>query len=404
VNRVGLDLRSLDGRLTSVVAVGIVGAGPAGLFAANVLVSAGIECEVLERLDEEAVRARARAGLIEDRTARLLDAHGLADGMVKRGKTLGSCEFRRDRRSYVFAYGALSGGRHYVYPQQFLVGDLIDSLRSAGGDVRFATPVDAIALDGQPVIRTGDGSPLRCDFVLGCDGFHGVSRAAAGGTLSPEVDFDAEWLALLAEAPPSSEHQIYGLHREGFAGHMHRTATTSRFYLQVRPGTGLREWDDETIWSALDERLAAHDQVVVHGPIIERSVLELRSGVTQPMQLGPLYLAGDAAHIVTPAGGKGMNLALQDVAELVEGLVAVYRSGDRRRLDAYSSIRLPKVWRAVEFSHSMLQMLLAYRPGTAAGEFHEGLRSTRLAHLMDGGAFAQDFAVTYVGLDAERAP
>jgi p-hydroxybenzoate 3-monooxygenase len=275
--------------------------------------------------------------------------------MLKRGKTLGSCEFRRGGQRFVFDYGSLSGGLHYVYPQQFLVGDLIDAFRSCGGHIRFATPADSVALGDRPVVRAGDGTSIECDFVLGCDGFHGVSRAAAAGTVCSEVDFGAEWLALLAEASPSSEHQIYGLHRDGFAGHMHRTATTSRFYLQVNPGTDVDEWDDDAIWSALDERLSARGQVLIRGPIVERSVLELRSCVTQPMQVGPLYLAGDAAHIVTPAGGKGMNLALQDVAELVQGIVGVYRSGDRARLDAYSSLRLPKIWRAVEFSHWMLQ-------------------------------------------------
>jgi p-hydroxybenzoate 3-monooxygenase len=299
----------------------------------------------------------------------------------------------------VLDYASLSGGVHHVYPQQFLVADLIDSLRAVGGCVRFATPVESIRLADRPVICAADGTSLEVDFVLGCDGFHGVSRAAAAGTVCSEVDFGAEWLALLAEAPPSSDHQIYGLHQQGFAGHMHRTSTTSRFYLQVHPGTRVDDWEDDAIWSALAVRLAAPDQILLRGPILERSVLELRSCVTQPMQAGPLYLAGDAAHIVTPAGGKGMNLALQDVAELVEGIVTVYRSGDRSRLDAYSSIRLPRVWRAVEFSHWMLQMLLAHRTDTAARAFHEGLRDARLTRLMEGGPFAQDFAVSYVGID-----
>ena len=386
-------------KLTSVSPVGIIGAGPAGLFAANVLVRAGIDCEIFERLDEGAARARARAGLIEDRTARLLDAYGLADGMLKRGKTLGACEFRRGGVRHVFDYGSLSGARHHVYPQQFLVADLIDSLRSVGTEVRFATPVESVELGDGPVVRGDDGTTVDCDFVLGCDGFHGVSRLAATGAVCSGVDFGAEWLALLAEAAPSSEHQIYGLHPDGFAGHMHRTSTTSRFYLQVNPGTRLDEWDDNAIWSALEQRLAADGEVVVRGPIVERSILELRSHVTQPMQVGPLFLAGDAAHIVTPAGGKGMNLALQDAAELVEGIIGFYSSGNRGRLDAYSSTRLPKIWRAVEFSHWMLQMLLARRMDTAEGEFHDGLRATRLARLMEHGAFAQDFAVSYVGLD-----
>lgn len=212
--------------------VGIVGAGPAGLFAANVLVRAGIDCVVLERLAEDAVRARARAGLIEDRTAVLLERHGLADGMLRRGKTLGACEFRRAGRRYVFDYASLSGACHRVYPQQLLVADLVDSLRSAGGEVRFVAPVGSVRLAGRPVIVTADGQELPCGFVLGCDGFHGVARVAAAGTASCGTGFGAEWLTILAEAPPSSEYQVYGLHPEGFVGHMHRTpavsASTSR--------------------------------------------------------------------------------------------------------------------------------------------------------------------------------
>ena len=157
----------------AVVDVGIVGAGPAGLFAGSVLVRAGIDCLVFERLDEEAVRARVRAGLIEDRTGRLLQAHGLAEGMLKRGKTLGACEFRRGGRTQVFDYASLSGGHHYVYPQQFLVGDLIDSLRAAGGEIRFGTPVETIRIGPPPAIMAADGTSVLCDFVLGCDGFHG---------------------------------------------------------------------------------------------------------------------------------------------------------------------------------------------------------------------------------------
>jgi p-hydroxybenzoate 3-monooxygenase len=379
--------------------VGVVGAGPAGLFAGNVLVRAGIDCVVFERLDEAAVRARARAGLIEDRTARLLEAHGLADGMLRRGKTLGACEFRRGRRTHLFDYARLSHGHHHVYPQQLLIADLIDSLGGVGGEIRFATPVEAIDLGDRPVLRLADGTSERCGVVLGCDGFHGVSRAAAAGTVYAGVDFGAEWLALLADAPPSSEHQIYGLHPDGFAGHMHRTATTSRFYVQVAIGTPLDAWDDDTIWSVLAERLAADDEPLLRGPIVERSMLELRSYVTQPMQSGALYLAGDAAHIVTPAGGKGMNLALQDVDELVAGVIDYYQHGDGGRLDRYSACRLPKVWRTVEFSHWMLQLLLAHPPGTPEALFHEGLRDTRLARLMAYDDFARDFAVAYVGID-----
>jgi p-hydroxybenzoate 3-monooxygenase len=375
------------------VGVGIVGAGPAGLFAANVLMRAGVDCVVLERLSEDAARARARAGLIEARTVALLDRHGLADGLRARGLKSEACEFRRGGVRHVFDYAELTGFRHHVYPQQLLVGDLIDQLRAGGGEVAFGRAAAEIRFAERPIIVLGDGEEVSCEFVLGCDGFHGVCRHAVKGSSCSGTDFDAEWLAFLAEVPPSSDHGVYGLHPDGFAGHMLRSATTSRFYLQVEPGTANRRCD-EWIWEQLELRLDADGVELVRGQIMERGILELHSFVTEPMQYGPLFLAGDAAHIVTPAGGKGMNLALQDADALIGALLDHYRTGDDRRLDTYSATRLPAVWQTVEFSHWMLDLLLA-RP--AEGRFREGLRETRLARLMAGGRFAKEFAINYVG-------
>jgi p-hydroxybenzoate 3-monooxygenase len=374
--------------------VGVVGAGPAGLLAANALICAGVECAVFERLSEDAVRGRARAGLIEARTVSLLDRYGLADGLHARGLTSEACEFRRGGVRYVFDYAALTGYPHHVYPQQLLVADMIDALRAGGGEVSFGCAVAEIRLVERPVIVLADGDEVSCDFVLGCDGFHGVSRQALPEATCSGVDFGAEWLAFLAEVPPSSDHGVYGLHPDGFAAHMLRTPTMSRFYLQVEPGTDADGLSDDWIWQKITPRLAADGIELVPGRIFERGVMELHSYVTEPMQHGRLFLAGDAAHIVTPAGGKGMNLALQDADQLVAAILEHYRSGDDSRLRAYSGTRLPAVWRTVEFSHWMLDLLLA-RP--SEGRFREGLRDARLARLTSGGRFAEQFAANYVG-------
>lgn len=376
------------------VDVGVVGAGPAGLLAANALVQAGVECLVFERLSEAAVRARARAGLIEARTVALLDHHGLTSGLRARGFTSEACEFRRGGVRHIFDYKALTGFHHHIYPQQLLVADMIDALRGRGGDVAFGCAVAEIRADERPVIVVGDGDEVSCEFVLGCDGFHGISRHALKETTCSGVDFSAEWLAFLAEMPPSSKHGVYGLHPNGFAAHMLRSPTVSRLYLQIEPGTDANRLSDEWIWNEITPRLAADGVGLAPGPILERSTMQLHSYVTEPMHHGRLFLAGDAAHIVTPAGGKGMNLALHDAEELVAGLLDHFRSGEDRRLEAYSATRLPAVWRTVEFSHWMLDLLLAH---PSQGRFREGLRDVRLARLMSGGQFAKDFAVNYVG-------
>jgi p-hydroxybenzoate 3-monooxygenase len=373
--------------------VAIIGAGPAGLLAATLLIQSQIDCVVYERLGEEATRSRARAGAIDAHTVDILDSYGLANGLRQHGSTTPRCEFRRDGIRYFLEFGNGIGVQHF-YPQQLLVGDLIDALRVAGGDVRFNTPVERVDTAGRPTVVLSDGNKNTCDFVIGCDGPHGPTRLATKRLSCRQIDEHAQWLALLAEVDSPTDHVVYGLHHAGFAGQMPRSATVNRFYLQVKPETNAEDWTTDRIWLDLESRLGAEKVNLDRGRITQRQILKLRSYVTEPMQQGAIFLAGDAAHLVTPAGGKGMNLALQDAAELAAGLIRHYHDGKTDRLEAYTTTRLPAVWHAVEFSHWMLGLLLA-RP--ARGRFRECLRRTRLDRIMADGSFAYDFALNYTG-------
>ncbi|MFD7919197.1 4-hydroxybenzoate 3-monooxygenase [Streptomyces sp. NPDC059740] len=388
--------------------VGIIGAGPAGLTLAGVLRQAGIDVVVVEKYDRERVEARARAGAIEHRVVRFLARHGLADRMLREGTPHGRCEFRYDGLRFSVPYAELSGGcHHYVYPQQFLVRDLADAFLAAGGDLRYSRP--AVAVDPErAVIRVraaedGDGGSgeeyeLECDFVAACDGFHGVSRRSvpAGRLRTHERRHGVGWLAVLAQAPPSTEEIIYALHEDGFAGHMLRTSEISRFYLQCPPGDTPAAWSEDRIWTALEQRLAADGWKLTTGPVTEKAVLDMRSVVSERMDHGRMFLVGDAAHIITPAGGKGMNLALGDAEELAAALVDHYR-GEDTRLAAYSATRVPRIWQAQEFSHWLLG--ITHRPEDESPDdlFPHRLRTARLAQLRDSVGLATWFARSYVG-------
>jgi p-hydroxybenzoate 3-monooxygenase len=383
------------------VDVCIVGAGPAGLVLAHLLHRAGISFVVLELQEADALRARVKAGLIEHRTVELLKPHGLADPILERGRENGTCEFRADGTAFVLDYGALSGGRgHYIYPQQELVGDWVEALLAAGGDVRFgvaATSVEQDA-DGATVnaVHAASGEPLRirCGFVAGCDGAASRLAASASEVTTVGTSHPSRWLTLIAAVPPSSERTIYGLHPSGFAGQLRRSPTLTRFMLEVPADEGLEVWPDGRIWRELHERLAAADRPpLAEGEFIERDVLDLRVRVSEPMQSGRLFLAGDAAHLITPAGGKGMNLAIQDAVELAAGLCE--EGGER--LARYSETRLPTVWRYQEFSNLMLGLFHAGADGVG---FAHRLRLARLDRLLHDPQLSRWFAHAYAGVDS----
>ncbi|MFE9428503.1 4-hydroxybenzoate 3-monooxygenase [Kitasatospora sp. NPDC006697] len=387
--------------------VAVVGAGPAGLVVANTLQQAGIDTVVVESRSRAHVESRARAGLIEHRTVELLDALGLAGRLREEGTVHGSCEFRHRGERFSVPYRELAGGRaHHVYPQQALVRDMITAHLDLGGRAHFSHPAVAVTgLDGdralvrcEPLPEAGE-EPLEieCDFVAGCDGFHGVSRTTAAHRLTAhERRHEFGWLAVLAETPPATEEIVYALHRDGFAGHMLRTPEVSRFYLQCPVGDRVENWPDERIWTALRRRLDMDETVLREGPLIEKSMVDMRSVVTEPMQSGRLLLAGDAAHVISPAGGKGMNLAIADAAELSRRLIAHYQ-GDAGAPAGYSAARLPDIWRAQEFSHWMLHLLHSPDPAERDAAFLYRLQLSRLAQLRDHPAYARNFADGYAG-------
>ncbi|WP_433263059.1 4-hydroxybenzoate 3-monooxygenase [Actinosynnema sp. CS-041913] len=383
--------------------MGIVGAGPAGLTLGNLLQQAGIPCVVLERGSREYIETRPRAGVMEHRAVQMLSRHGLADRLLQEADRHGACEFRVDGQAYEVDYSSLYDGQtHYVYPQQEVVKDLVAAFVNGGGDVRF--DVQDVALHDiespAPSLTwtTADGTreKLDCAFIAGADGFHGVTRRSIppGAIQEFSHQHGIEWLSILAEAPPSTHKVIYALHPDGFAGHMLRSATVSRYYLQVPVDDTVDNWSDERVWAELHKRLALRDSdwSLTEGRIIEKRILDMRSHVVEPMNHGSLYLLGDAAHIITPVGAKGMNLALHDAEVLATALTGYHRTGDDTGLRSYSEVCLRRVWRAQEFSQWMVFMI-----HRSPEPFLSRLGQARLEHLIGSGASAGYFAQNYVG-------
>ncbi|SEP88433.1 p-hydroxybenzoate 3-monooxygenase [Streptomyces sp. yr375] len=389
------------------VPVVVVGAGPAGLTVGNILRAASVDCVVLETESREFIERRPRAGVIEEWAVRGLRQRGLADGLLERAERHSACEFRFAGERYRFSYTDLTGHHHWVYPQPLLVTDLVrEYVDVRGGDARFSVrDVELHDLDtALPSVsytdpETAERQVLTCDFVVGADGARGVSRAA----LAPERariarhDYGIGWLALLAEAPPSSDCVLFGVHPNGFAGHMARSPEVTRYYLQCPPGDDPENWPDDRIWAELHERLAggADAPPLTEGPLIEKRVLDMHDYVVEPMTYGRLFLAGDSAHLVAPIAAKGMNLALHDAFLLGDALVDYLDGGDGAGLDGYSEACLRRVWDYQEFS----QWLSDVYHGTAAGDpFRGGTTFARLRRLFTSPTAAASFAEQYLGM------
>ncbi len=384
--------------------VGIVGAGPAGLVLAHLLHRHGIDSVVLERQSREHVERRVRAGVLEHGTVDLLTEVGLADRLLRERMVHHGLELLFEAEAHRIPLSDLSGRDITIYGQHELVKDLIAARIATGQPLLFE--VDDVVLDGldgaAPTISFTDGGvrqELQCDFIAGCDGFHGISRGHVpdGVATHYERDYPFAWLGILAQAPPSSEELIYAYHDRGFALHSMRSPEITRLYLQVRPDEPLEEWPDERIWTELRTRLARRDGAwaLADGPILEKGITAMRSFVMDPMRYGRLFLAGDAAHIVPPTGAKGLNLAVADVLVLAEALDAWFRSGSAALLDAYSQTCLRRVWRVQHFSWWMTSML---HRAPDADPFTHQLQLSQLRYITSSRAAATSLAENYVGL------
>ena len=387
--------------------VGILGAGPAGLMLSHLLHRAGIDSVVLESRDRDYVEHRVRAGVLEQGTVDLMTDSGVGERMRREGLLHHGIELRFGGRGHRIDFPSLTGGRSImVYGQQEVVKDLIRARLADGGTILFdVSHAKPQGLDSrEPSIRYAHGGQehtLACEFVAGCDGFHGVSRQSIPpGVLTLfERVYPFAWLGILAKAAPTHDELIYAYHDRGFALYSMRSPEITRLYLQVAPDEDIGTWPDERIWQELHTRLETDDGwKLIEGPVLEKGVTGMRSFVAEPMQYGRLFLAGDAAHIVPPTGAKGMNLAMADVRTLSLALTEFYQSGREERLAAYSQACLDRVWRAEHFSWWMTSMLHRFPDDDGFGH---RLQRSQLEYVTSSRQAAASLAENYVGLPFE---
>jgi len=381
--------------------VAIVGAGPAGLLLSQLLHLQGIESVVLEKHRRDYVEQRVRAGVLEHGSAVTLRESGAGERMDAEGMPHRGTELRFGHRRHRVDFTELTGRHITVYGQQEIVKDLIALRLASGGDVRFE--VEDVSLHDldtdRPAVefvQDGERHRIECDFVIGADGFHGVSRDYLPEPTVYERHYPFAWLGIVAEAPPSSEELIYARHEHGFALHSMRTPQITRMYLQVSADEDIANWPDERIWAELQTRLETEDGfALAEGPLRDKGITPMRSFVCSPMQHGRLLLAGDAAHIVPPTGAKGMNLAMADVRLLSHALGGYYADGREDLLAAYTDSALARVWRATHFSWWMTT-ILHVDPGE--DEFGHRLAAAQLEYVVSSRAMETSLAENYTGI------
>jgi p-hydroxybenzoate 3-monooxygenase len=387
--------------------VGIVGAGPAGLLLGQLLHLNGIDSVIVESRSREYVIDRVRAGVLEQGTVDLLNAMGVGAGLRRSGLRHGGlCVSFQGRRHRVDLADLTGGKAITVYGQNEVVRDLIDARSATTRPLYFeAGRVSVSALDSSsPALRfqhAGTDHEVHCDFIAGCDGFHGISRPSipAGVLKVYERVYPFGWLGILVEAPPSCDELVYTCHERGFALFSMRSPTITRLYFQVPPDEPIENWSDDAIWQEMLTRMTTRDGwKPTVGRIVQKGVTPMRSFVAAPMRYGRLFLAGDAAHIVPPTGAKGLNLAASDVLVLVRALKAFYECGDTQWLDEYSDVCLRRVWKAQRFSWWMTSTLHRSPDDNA---FDHQRQIADLDYLTSSRAAMTSLAEQYVGLPAE---
>nr|WP_256832819.1 4-hydroxybenzoate 3-monooxygenase [Pseudomonas oleovorans] len=387
--------------------VAIIGAGPSGLLLGQLLHNAGIDNIILERQSPDYVLGRIRAGVLEQGMVDLLREADVAARMDREGLPHDGFQLAFDGRCERIDLKALTGGKGVmVYGQTEVTRDLMEARQASGAVTLYNTSqVQLHELKGERPYLTfeheGRSQRLECDYIAGCDGFHGVSRQSIPAGVLKELErvYPFGWLGILADTPPVHEELIYANHERGFALCSMRSPTRTRYYVQVAAEEKVEDWSDERFWSELKRRLP--DQIasqLITGPSIEKSIAPLRSFVVEPMQYGRLFLLGDAAHIVPPTGAKGLNLAASDVSTLYRILLKVYREGRTDLLERYSAICLRRIWKAERFSWWMTSMLHRF-PDTDA--FSRRMQETELDYFVSSDAGRRTIAENYVGLPYE---
>ncbi len=383
--------------------VAIIGGGPSGLLLSQLLHRRGIDSIVLERKTKAYVLSRIRAGVLEQGLVRLMEEAGCAGRMQAEGFTHDGTLISYGEEMFRIDFKELTGTPVMVYGQTEVTRDLYAAREAAGGQIEYE--VDDVTIHGAetdaPYLTYtihGDERRIDCDFIAGCDGFHGVSRRSIPDTIRTEYEkvYPFGWLGILSETPPVSDELIYAISERGFALCSMRNDQLSRYYIQCKLSDRPEAWSDEAFWDELKRRIPADQAAqLVTGPSIEKSIAPLRSFVTEPMRWGRLFLCGDAAHIVPPTGAKGLNTAASDVHYLYHGLVQYYADGSSDGIDAYSQKALARVWKAERFSWWFSSLMHRYPDQTA---FDHKMQMADLAFLQSNRAAQQAMAENYVGL------